>query len=495
MGVARIGPRATPVPPVFFRCTAALAAPPGTNAQVRWQTRWQMSWLTTRRLVLAALAVWLAIAASGLVLEAPLGHDEAAFALVARGDQPPGAWLYRSDGTVALARVGLALGGAVWQLRLLSAALGTSVVIAAFAVGRAAFTARTGAWAAAIVAGAHPMVLRSAQLLGDLPSAAAVLGAVAVIAAELDRDSGPRWRITGAAPLFAAAFYFRYGSALAIALALAAAGALWWRTIAARPQPVLALVALLAALAIPHIASSLAATGTPLGILSLSAAMPRRAYPGDGLVTYVASNPLRFYGAVAAPVMVAGLASLVGALGLARPQRRAAWYLAIIAVGQLAALGLESHGQPRYVYVATVMLIVLGTGALCGVASRPRLTALALAAIAAAWLGALAAAVYAGRQVGHRREPLVTAARAVRADAADRPCRAIAAIAPQLIWYSGCIVDVDRLLRAPPPVDRRCYAVSVPGWRLDGAALAARWQLRAVPLTTDDPEVQIWRLE
>ena len=50
-----------------------------------------MPWLTTRRLVLAALAAWLAVAAIGLALGPPLGHDEAAFAVTARGDLPVGA--------------------------------------------------------------------------------------------------------------------------------------------------------------------------------------------------------------------------------------------------------------------------------------------------------------------------------------------------------------------------------------------------------------------
>src|SRR4051794_25001230 len=102
-----------------------------------------MPW-PARRLAIAALIAWLAGAAIGLVIDPPLGYDEAAFALTARGEQPAGAWLYRSDGTVAVARLGVALGGADWQLRLPGAVLGAAIVIAAFAVGRAASGARTG---------------------------------------------------------------------------------------------------------------------------------------------------------------------------------------------------------------------------------------------------------------------------------------------------------------------------------------------------------------
>ena len=44
-----------------------------------------MPWLTDRRLFTAALFVWAAAALIGLVLGPSLGHDEAAFALTARG--------------------------------------------------------------------------------------------------------------------------------------------------------------------------------------------------------------------------------------------------------------------------------------------------------------------------------------------------------------------------------------------------------------------------
>lgn len=446
-----------------------------------------MSWLTTRRLLLAAVAAWLGVAVIGLVLGPPLGHDEAAFAAAARGDAPAGEWLYRSDGTVAIARIGVALGGADWQLRLASVLLGAAIVAAAFAVGRAAFTARTGAWAAAIVAGAHPMVLRGAQLLSDVPAAAALLGGIAVVTGELDRGEGPRWRLVAAAPLLAAAFYLRYGSAPVIALALAAAGAVWWRAVAARPRPVVAMLGALAALGVPHLVRSAAATGSPLGILALSAGMPRRAYVGEGLVTYFGSNPLVFYGVLAAPVMLAGL------VGLATLRRRAGWYLAIVALGQLVALGLQSHGQPRYVYVATVLLIVLGVDAVIRL-GRPRLAGLALAAVAAAWIGAAVAMVVACRGAVASRTSILRAAEAIRRDAAGRPCAAVAALAPQLVWYTRCQVYPSELA-LPLPADRRRYAVSFPRWpiRLD-ATLAAQ-HLRATPLATGDPEAQVWRLE
>jgi len=448
-----------------------------------------MPWLTDRRLLIAALAAWVAVAALGVALGPPLGHDEAAFAITGLGEQPAGAWLYRSDGTVALAWLGVALGGAEWQLRLPSAVLGTAIVVAAFAVGRAAFSARTGAWAAALIAGAHPMAMRSAQLLSDLPAAACILGGIAVLAAELDRppghDPGPRWRIVTAAPLFAAAFYLRYGSAPVIALALAAAGVVWWRAVLARPVRALATVAALAALLIPHLVRSIQVTGTALGILAVSAGMPRRAYVGEGLVTYLTSNPLAFYGALIAPVMVAGV------VGLVRARRRAPWYLGIVALGQIAALGLQSHGQPRYVFVATVLLVVLGVDAVARV-DRPRL---ALAAVAITWLGVAVAVVWTCRVEQDARAPVVRAAQAIRADAGGRPCAVFARLAPQLLWYARCPIYLPGLLDGPMPADRVRYAASFTRWPIDLAAMLARQHLRATPLASGDPDAQVWRLD
>jgi 4-amino-4-deoxy-L-arabinose transferase-like glycosyltransferase len=445
-----------------------------------------MAWLTDRRLFTAALLAWAAAALIGLVFGPSLGHDEAAFALTASGQAPPGAWLYRSDGTVAIARIGIALGGAEWQMRLASTVLNALALVAAYAVGRVAFSPRTGAWAAAVLAGAHPMILRSAELLSDLPAMAGILGGIALLVRELDRDDGPRWRLALAAPLFAAAFYVRYGSAPVVAFAIAVACARWFRAVLRRPWPVLALVGLLALLVAPHIFRSRDATGTWLGILEISAGMPRRAYIGEGLVTYLTSNPFLYYGVLVAPVMVAGVVGVVGM------RRKPPWYLAILALGQLVTLGLESHGQPRYVFVATALLVVLGAAAL----ARPRFARprLALALVAASWLGVLVAAPVYYRHIDDSRAPILDAGSVLRAASAGRPCVAVAFIVPQLMWYSPCRVFAAGLVEEPLPADHARYAVSFTRWPIDLAGLLAQQHLEAAPLPTRDPRAQVWEL-
>jgi len=444
-----------------------------------------MPWLTDRRLVLAALLVWIAMALVGVVLGPTLGHDEAAFALLARGGGPAGHWLYRSDGTVAIAKLGIALGGAVWQLRLANAVLSAGFVVAVFAVGRAALHARAGAWAAALIAGAHPMVERSAELLSDLPAAACLLGGIAILAGELDRADGPRWRIVVAGPLFAAAFYVRYGSAPVIAFAVGGAVLVWWRAVARRPIRMLAVVITLAVLVIPHLLRSRAATGTMLGILEVSAGMPRHAYVGEGLVTYLTSNPFVFYGALLAPVAAVGL------IGLPWVRGRAPWYLGLVGLAQLVSLGMKSHGQPRYVFVATALFVVLGVDRLARL-DRPRL---ALGLIATSWLAVAIVNVLHERYLEDQYAPIVEAARVIRDDTGDRPCATVARIVPQLMWYTGCEGFAAALLQDPLPADRTRYAVTFTRWPIDVASLVAAQHLHATLLPAADPRTQVWRLQ
>jgi hypothetical protein len=450
-----------------------------------------VTWTFERRLLGASVVGWLVVAAMNLAAGPALGHDEAAFANVAQGD--PLELLYRSRGVTALARIGLALGGAEWQLRLASAVIGVSVVLAVFAIARAVFDARTGAWAAAVIAGAHPMLHRSAELLGDLPATAGILAGMAALAGELSRPGGARWRIVLAAPAFAAAFYMRYGSAPVIAVAAAAALVLWWRALWMRPWPVVVTAVVFAALLIPHGLHSLRATGTLLGVLRWSSGVPRREYWGEGLVTYVTSNPFMYYGALAAPVMIAGL------FGLARTFRsRAPWYLASVAVGQLLTIGIASHGQPRYVFVTVSLLVVLGVATLRAVVlAHGRLAhgRLALTAVGLAWLAVAITAIPLALTIGHSREAITAAAATIRAHLTGARCVVVARQAPQLRWYTHCWVVIEPSFEPGyflPEYDR--YVVSTPYGVLDGATFAAPVGATAIELPTGNRDAHVWTI-
>lgn len=444
-----------------------------------------MTWTFERRLLLAAMLAWAIVALLNIVTGPPLGHDESAFSIVARGDND---WFYRSRGVIAIADLGIAMGGADWQMRIASAVIGLGVVLAVYAVGRAAFDARSGAWAAAVIATAHPMLARNADLLGDLPACAGMLFGIAVLIAELDRPAGPRMRLVLAAPAFAFAFYMRYGSAPIIAIAGVAALLLWWRALLVRPLPVLVTVLAFAVLLVPHARHSLALTGSLLGVLHNSAGVPRRAYVGEGLVTYLTANPFVYYGALVAPVILGGL------VGLARRRFRArgAWLVALVALGQVLALGLESHGQPRYVYLAVALLVVLGVEQWRALA-WPRV---GLALVGAAWLAVAIGLVPYHRSMARTRTTITAAAATIRADRDPaQACIFVAGVIAQLAWYARCEGTPTRV--ATPSTlgpGRARYIVSTPYGVIDGPALAAALHVTVVELPTGLADARVWRV-
>jgi len=450
---------------------------------------------SARQLVGAALVAWLLVGMLALISGPPLGHDEAAYAVAARGDMPT--WYYRSSGMIEIARIGLALGGSEAALRGVILIVTTGLVLGAFALGRAAFDPRTGAWAALVLVGAHPMAARSAELIGDLSASGFLLGGVAVLIGELERDK-PRWWLLLVAPLFAAAFYVRYGSAPVIAMIGVLSLLLYAKKLAS--VQMVATVVLSAVLLVPHVLHSIDATGSALGILNVSAHMPRREYIGQGLVTYLTSNPFRFYGALVTPVMLAGVASLAHRAPRWRPQI----FIILLALAQIISLGIQSHGQPRYVFFATALLVIAGVDAVRRYfAARPvaRAPQLALGLVAAAWVILAIMIVPFHHEIAALRAPLYAAAATVRDDAKGRPCAIAANVVPQLIWATHCMTIVALVAPKPPhpwPRAELHYIVSVPHALLGPQAVsdvAATLPGTARELFVDNPSSQVWRVE
>src|SRR5262249_10572632 len=137
---------------------------------------------------------------------------------------------------------------------------------------------------------------------------------------------------------------------------------------------------------------------------------------------------------------------------LVRPPgpRRTVWFLGAIAIGQIVALGLQSHAQPRYIFVATSLLVVLGVAFVrAAFAANPR-PRLALVLVALSWLGCAAALIPYTVPLARLRAPLLAAATTIRADAHGQPCIVVARVITQLAWYTGC---ETRLLRDPTQLD------------------------------------------
>jgi hypothetical protein len=394
----------------------------------------------TALILAAGLVAWTVNAAIVWLAGPPLGHDEAQYALTARdllaGDELR--WWYVSTGTSLLAIPGVLAGGGEVALRLPTFVLAIGFVLAAAAVAWRCFGPQAAAWVVALLAGTRSYMRLGAELLSDLPATTFLLGGTAVIAVEVTREDGPRWRALLAAPLLAAALYLRYASCVPIAILGGAALVFGLRPIARRPWPIAATAALFLALLVPHALTAIDVTGSPLGILLDSKDVPHRAWIGEGLVDYVWVNPFAAYGLLAPPVLVAGL------LAAARIRDRRTGLLWTVAVLDIVAIGLVSHAAVRYIAFGTTLLVVLGVDGLRRwIAARPPrartvLGAAAAIAIAASWV------LVARAQLGYperRRAGLddtLAAAAAIRADAAGAPCQVAGNAFTQLEWYSGC---------------------------------------------------------
>jgi hypothetical protein len=421
----------------------------------------------------AGLAVWLT---SALILWAsyfPLGHDEAQYALAGKDvlagvDQPR--WVYLSSGMDAISVPGVLAGGSDRALRLLPMVIGIGFVLVAANLARRTTTTTTAVWLVAILAGARPLTRMSIDLLSDLPSAALLIVATTILASELFRGEraraggaaraaraerteyqGPRWRITAAAPCLAGALYVRYGSVVPIAILGVAAVATSWRAILRRPAPVIVTIVAFVVLLVPHFISANHLIGGPLGILLMGKTIPGGS-TGDGLLTYITSDPFRYFGTTIPLPLVIGLA-----LGWRGDRRRR--FLWLVGIGDIVAIGLTTIGQSRYILLGTTLLVILGIDTIARWIEvrpprvRPWLVGAAAMIVAWSWVATIRSSATMGETRATSMAGTLIAATSIRRDAHGAPCHLIGRHATQLEWYSGCawIYEIDATVRPGEP--------------------------------------------
>lgn len=452
-------------------------------------------------IALAGVLAWLAFALYTWAGAAPLGHDESQYAIAARDalDGEPVRWFYLSRGMLVIASPGIWLGETERALRLLPLVIGVGFVAATWLFARRTVGAVSAAWALVVLAGSPTVVRLSAELLSDLPAAACLIAALAVLVDEVDRPDGARWRLVLAAPLLAAALYVRYGSAVPIAVIVGSSIVVGAGTLARRPLPVIATALAFVVLLVPHFIQAHAETGSPLGILLASRGVPQQEHIADGLVTYVTSNPLRYYGTLTAPAMLAGLL----ALRLRDRRRLLAW---LVGVGSLVAMGLTTHAQPRYILMSIAILVVLGTGQIVSwLAATPRplrrvVGAVLVVLLAAVWLKLLSRQpiAIAGRRHGMRGT--LAAGAVIRADARGAPCMLVGYDFTQLEWYSGCraplVMDAAAVAHAHA-AGTRAYAVRdyTPRWAAAPQPVFTELPGRIQILFVRPAEVEVARID
>ncbi|MGE0549185.1 MAG: glycosyltransferase family 39 protein [Kofleriaceae bacterium] len=400
----------------------------------------------------------------GLALIArPLGHDESVYALGSDFDPMR---IHRPVGMHVLAALGALPGHPELGFRIVAALGTTAFVIASWCYARRAFDTTVATWTAAVVGGSFALLHRSSELLSDAPAGALILVVAMLLSeglAHRDRQPAVHWKLAAIGPATAAAFYLRYGSIIIVAALGAAAAVAFRRQLWAQRGPLLAAIASMLVLAIPHVIHSVGATGSPLGIIKAGGAMAGR--PLQGVVFY--STTWWYWLLPAAAVCVAsGCIAAVIRPFRDRRSREIVLFTGLGAALALAVLGIVAHGEARYAYVPQALLTSSGIAMLralhrgrAGERDRGWLRGVVIVVVAATAVGGVAGAVWTLVRAGERLASIADAGELIRADAAGRPCKVASSRWAQVGWYSGCEPLDSELGVAPDAIDGVSYLV------------------------------------
>ena len=398
---------------------------------------------------------------------APLAYDEAVYAARARefvtGD-PAITWhVFRPPGLAVLGTVAALTDWWDVSLRAITLGLGLLALLATWLLARLTVGAAAALLTLATLASA-PAVLRAAALfLNDLGSIALLLASMAVLWVELERRPAPTWRLLLVAPLWAGAFYLRYGAVLILAGIVIVTAAMWWRTLIRHWRLASAVVVLTAILLVPHVAESIAVTGTPWGTLLEARDATRdapllttvRTYLGwllDGTLSGPLGPVLIAFGVTVGPLLVAARWR-----GSARSgEARGMLWAGLIALVVSVPIATSAAPEARYAFPPLVLGLIVGSTALLESVSwmatrlrEPRLLPAATGVLVAALLvssvigarGWLLDARRAAATDGWRTQ----AAEAIAVDSGGN-CSLVVPwpLRPTFFWYAACPTAAGR---------------------------------------------------
>ncbi|CAN5863105.1 hypothetical protein BH23ACT5_BH23ACT5_02050 [soil metagenome] len=382
------------------------------------------------------------------------GHDESAYLVKAgawvHGLPTTGWGLHRGIGQSVLAAAILPFTRAEEAYRLVAVVLALGTAGAVAWLGRTVHSNRVGIAAAAAFVAAPTFLRRGAEFLTDLPSTGILLVATILLWRWLRARRPRRSTLMWAAALAALAVYVRYQSVLTLGLLVVATVLGFWPRLREEKAAVVAAAGVAVALLVPHFVFALSATGSPWGIILETGAAGGRAYVGQGLVDYVADFPDLLAGTLGAVAIVAGVGWIGVRVVHAITQRdfadpaRLAIFLGFPALGQIVALGLISHGDPRFVFYPVALLIT--AGAIAADEVRRRIPAsLYRAGVGGFVVACIAFVGINGDRVDRNAEArggtlqvMVEAARTVRVASLGAECGVLTGSLPQVTWYSGC---------------------------------------------------------
>ena len=417
---------------------------------------------------LCALAVVLAAFGATVIgvisIGSPLHWDEAVYAVRARSWVDPEAvlsgWSYiRPPLLPMVAGIPVLAGGAEWQLRALGLVAGSGLLLGSWWMGRMLAGAVGGVLAAALLAGSPTLLKESETLLTDVPAAALLLAASALVWWSLDERPKPGRGLALAAAVGGLAFLMRYGSVVVLAPMAFVTVALWWRKVWAHRGASAAALAVAAALVVGHVAWSMMQTGAPLGIL-IDAQNVVSGDPRDVPIRdYRGYLPSRLAGSIGATAMRLGVDSLAAAALAAalwprwRRELRGAVFLVIPALAQiyLVTRGV-GHAEPRFFIYSTACLIIAGAALVAAVLRivppilRWPLLALIGVSLVIAAPAAIDDAHARTEDIARYYHRFEVAARQIEAEAGP-DCGIVGGGYPILAWYSGCETNI---LRTPP---------------------------------------------
>ena len=446
-----------------------------------------------------------------------LGHDESVYALWARhwlADTPAtGVSEHRAPLLSVIGLPVLALGGGDAALRGIGVIAAVGAAVAVWWLGRMMHGPITGLMAATVFALAPTVFAAGTLYLTDLPAAGVLVALAGLLWRQFALRERPGQAVLLAAPLAWAAYELRYGSALVVVLLFAVACVMFWPGVRGGGRRVLQTVALLALLLVPHLVNSMLDMGTPWQRLLYISRATRGAYLGEGLALYVRWFPRELAGQIAAALMTAGLVTgpVVWLRNLVQQRRsrvvdpharhlgRVLAFLILPAVGHVVAIGLASHGEPRFVFFAVALLCVAGAVVVVEVLRRlaDRSTAAVWVALVlfalgmAAHLARLAPSQAGERKLEAERRVVLLDAATALGDLSGHNCSVLTGYVPQITWYSGC---ESYHFGRPPTVGQERFLTS-DAWMLlleqgkvqpEGAVLDAYLAI-ADPVRTWDP--------
>jgi Dolichyl-phosphate-mannose-protein mannosyltransferase len=409
--------------------------------------------LGTAEWVAVALGLVLIAVALGYVLsDGTLGHDESAYAVKARswieGTPSTGFESYRPVGIPVVGWLALQLSDSIVALRVAATIISVGVVAAMWAIGRTMLSPAAALIGTATFMVSESFLRRGTEFLNDIGSAGLLLVTVFFIWLHFERHP-ERWWLLAAAPAAAATFYVRYGALFGLVVIAALGAAIWFRRLGESRRQIAATAGLFVVLLIPHFWYSNQLTGSVLGVLRAARAHGEGA-GGFGIDDYVGFFPERLAGTFGAVVMVVGIVyTIMVVLAARRDERRGAaartaGYLTLAALLMTGLLGLFTHGEPRFVFMPLMALLLVGGQGVAALLGRVPGPARRVSVAALVVLLAYALASGAGEM--HNRLDNISAARDVVADTAalvheeagGASCTINAAYLPQITWYSEC---------------------------------------------------------